>query len=422
MSGLAGLATCVHCGFCLQSCPTYLVTGDEADSPRGRIVLMQRLESGALTAGDPALRYHLDRCLGCRACEPVCPSGVTYGSALEAVRDALAATRSAPLVARALLFVIAHAGMRRLVFGGARWLRPVAARLAGWTRLGFAMGMLARTKPWRPERPPPHLVGNPPDRPETGRGEAVVFEGCVQRELFAHVNAGAGRTLAANGYLLTTVPAQRCCGALHAHAGDLDGARALARANVRAFSAVPTAHIAATAAGCGAMLREYGTLLADDPLADEARRFANRVRDITELLADAGPVPGAPFPLRVAYDPPCHLLHAQRVDKAPSSVLGSIPELVIVPHAEAEVCCGSAGIYSLLQPSLSQAVLQRKLDALASADPDVVVTGNPGCAMQIGAGLAASKRHIQVAHPVEILDASYAAAGRYGPAGVDSST
>jgi len=157
-------------------------------------------------------------------------------------------------------------------------------------------------------------------------------------------------------------------------------------------------------------------------LADDARRFADRVRDVTELLADAGPIPGAPLPLRVAYDPPCHLLHAQRVDAAPTTVLGGIPGLVIVPHAEAEVCCGSAGIYSLLQPSLSQAVLQRKLDALASADPDLVVTGNPGCAMQIGAGLAASRRGIPVAHPVEMLDASYAMAGRYDPTGVDSST
>jgi glycolate oxidase iron-sulfur subunit len=170
------------------------------------------------------------------------------------------------------------------------------------------------------------------------------------------------------------------------------------------------------------MLREYGSLLADDPLADEARRFADRVRDVTELLADGGPAPGASLPLRVAYDPPCHLLHAQRVDQAPHAVLGGVPGLVVVPHAEAEVCCGSAGIYSLIQPSLSQAVLQRKLDALASAAPDVVVTGNPGCAMQIGAGLASSRRDIRVAHPVEVLDASYVAAGRYGPTGVDSST
>jgi glycolate oxidase iron-sulfur subunit len=414
VSGFAGLATCVHCGFCLQSCPTYLVTGDEADSPRGRIVLMRRLAEGALDPGDHGLRHHLDRCLGCRACEPVCPSGVAYGGALEAARDRITARRPLAPLARLLLLTVATPWLRRVVFGAARWLRPLARTVAGWSRPRFAIGMLAGTVPWKT----PRATGG------TGtagtRGTAVVFRGCIQHELFGHVNRAAARTLAANGYALTDAPGQGCCGALHAHAGDLEGARALARANVRALSRQPGAWIAATAAGCGAMLREYAPLLADDPLGAEARTVADRVRDVTELLAEAGPRPGGEVRARVAYDAPCHLLHAQRVEAAPRAVLAAVPGLDLVPHAEADVCCGSAGIYSLLQPSLSHAVLRRKLESLASAEPEVVVTGNPGCAMQLAAGLAASGADIAVAHPVELLDVSYARAGYYRHDRLDS--
>jgi glycolate oxidase iron-sulfur subunit len=193
----------------------------------------------------------------------------------------------------------------------------------------------------------------------------------------------------------------------------LADARALARANVTAFAAQPAARVAATAAGCGAMLRSYGDLLAGDPLEDAAGDFANRVRDITELLADAGPLPGAPLALRVAYDPPCHLLHAQRVVDPPRAVLAAVPGLDVVEHDGAELCCGSAGIYGLTQPEMSRAVLDRKVAAITTAAPDLVATGNPGCAMQIGAGLRAAGSRIAVVHPVELLDAAYAAAGRY---------
>jgi glycolate oxidase iron-sulfur subunit len=234
------------------------------------------------------------------------------------------------------------------------------------------------------------------------------------------VNAAAARTLAVNGFALVDAPAQGCCGALHAHAGDLEGARALARANVRALSGRPDALIAATAAGCGAMLRGYGDLLASDPLAEEARGLAGRVRDVTELLAEAGPRAGGEVRARVAYDAPCHLLHAQRVDAAPLAVLAAVPGIEVLAHAEADVCCGSAGIYSLLQPALSHAVLRRKVEALTSVEPDVVVTGNPGCAMQIAAGLAAAGAATPVAHPVEVLDASYLRAGYYRPDRLDS--
>ena len=420
--GFAGLAPCVHCGFCLQSCPTFLVTGDEADGPRGRIVLMQALERGRLRADDAALLLHLDRCLGCRACEPVCPSGVTYGPALEEARHRIAGARPVPWIARALLTVMAVPVLRRLVLGLARTARPLARVLVGRGRFGFAMGMLAATRAAgryggravrRSER---NAATMPSERP------AALFEGCIQRELFGHVNGAAARTLAVNGFRIVDVPDQGCCGALHAHAGLHDEAVDLARRNVRAFATAPDATVAVTAAGCAAMLKSYGTLLAGDALAGEAAALANRVRDVTELLAATGPRRGAAVPLRVAYDPPCHLLHAQRIAEAPARVLAAIPGLDVVAHDEAELCCGSAGIYSLLQFPMAQAVLARKLDALIEVAPDAVVTGNPGCAMQIGAGLATRGRQTAVLHPVELLDRSYRAAGLMGAERLDSTT
>jgi glycolate oxidase iron-sulfur subunit len=419
VTGFDGLAPCVHCGFCLQQCPTYLVTGDEADSPRGRIVLMQQLALSAMGPNDEALQYHLDRCLGCRACEPVCPSGVAYGPAIEAARARIAAVRPIPYVARLMLALVARPALRKVVFGFARMLRPLAGWLAGWSRPRFVAGMLAGTRPWGRQSGNhiPKPGGAPTVRPPGPRPPVAVFRGCVQHELFGHVNEAAERTLAVNGHFPIHVAHQGCCGALHVHAGQVEAARDLARANVRAFAAHPDAMVAATAAGCGAMLRDYGALLADDPLAEEAAAFAARVRDITELLADAGPRAGSPVPLRASYDPPCHLLHAQRVSDAPLAVLAAVPGLTVVPHAEAEICCGSAGIYSLIEPRLSLAILSRKLSALDAAAPDVIVTGNPGCAMHLAAGVRASGRQTPVAHPVELLDVAYAAAGLYDERG-----
>ena len=436
MSGFAGLAPCVHCGFCLQSCPTYLVTGDEADSPRGRIVLMRALAAHDLTADDPGLVTHLDRCLGCRACEPVCPSGVVYGAALEAARERIARTRPVPLAGSIVLAAMARPALRGPAFAIARALRPFAAWFAGNSRLGFAAGMLAatravgRTGGWADGRLGGWAVGTPVTHRPAGNSIApraptaqppnrptAIFHGCIQSGLFGHVNAAAERTLAANGYAIQGAEGQGCCGALHAHAGLLDQARALARANVIAFGRCPTAWVTSTAAGCGAMLRGYGELLADDPLAGDARALADRTRDVTELLAEAGPRPGAALALRVAYDPPCHLLHAQGVAEPPFAVFDAIPQLEVVPHDEPELCCGSAGIYGLTQPEMSRAVLARKVRAVREAGPDVIATGNPGCGMQIGAGLLADGVTMPVVHPVELLDASYAAAGLYQTVG-----
>jgi glycolate oxidase iron-sulfur subunit len=229
--------------------------------------------------------------------------------------------------------------------------------------------------------------------------------------LLGATNAATRRTLARNGYALVAAPGQRCCGALHAHAGDLDAARRLARANVAAFERSGADAIAVNAAGCGAMMKEYGHLLRDDPAwAGRAEKVAARVRDVTELLAAAGPVPGGPLPLAVTYDAPCHLLHAQRVVSPPLAVLGAIPGLRLVPLVDADMCCGAAGIYNLVEPETSDAVLRPKLAEIERTGADWVATGNPGCLMQIGAGLRRAGVGARVVHPVELLDASYAAA------------
>lgn len=402
------LAPCVHCGFCLPACPTYLATGDENDSPRGRIVLMRRYASGAIPATDPALLHHLDLCLGCRGCEPACPSGVAYGAGLEATRHRLAEARGLPAAARAILTVFSTPLLWRPLLTLARWLRDTGVPQALAPRRGrtSALGMLAATAPARRASSP--VRATPAVR--THRGTVALFAGCVMDTLFPHVNAAARRTLTANGYDVVEVAAQGCCGALHDHAGDAAGARALAERNVAAFLGRAD-FIAVDSAGCGALLKDYGRLLG----GQAAEAVAARVRDVAELLAEAGPRPGGPLPLDVAYDAPCHLQHAQRVHAAPLAVLGAIEGLRLRQLPGADRCCGSAGIYSLLEPGLSGDVLDAKLDAVRAAVPlpEVIATGNPGCLMQIGAGLLAAGLPIRAAHPVELLDEAYRAAGLY---------
>ncbi|HEY7194369.1 MAG TPA: heterodisulfide reductase-related iron-sulfur binding cluster [Gemmatimonadales bacterium] len=410
--GFEGLDACVHCGFCLQACPTFLATGDEADSPRGRIELMRALERGELAETDPALIYHLDRCLGCRACEPVCPSGVQYGRGLEAARSRINAVRGAIWLTRLALWALTTPGVRGVVYGLARLLRTVLPRgIAGWGRIRFAMGMLAATKPKGGKRRQKATTGDhyrplPPVA-------ALLFRGCVQDGLFSHVHDATKRVLEVNGYQVQAPAGQVCCGALHAHAGLLDEARVLARTNIQAFGD-GSESIVVNSAGCGALMKEYGHLVGDE----RAARFGARVRDVTELLAprgngDKGPIAGAPLDLHVAYDPPCHLLHAQRISVQPLKLFAAIPLLELVPVQGAAECCGSAGLYTMLEPEMSRAVLKTKLEYLRQAAPQVVATGNPGCLMQLGAGLAAAGIRAQVRHPVELLDDSYRAAGRY---------
>jgi len=405
----AGISACVHCGFCLQACPTYLALGDENDSPRGRIYLMRALVEGELPLDDPSVHTHIDRCLGCRACETACPSGVPYGALLEATRATIAEVKRPPLRARVILALFAHRGLMRIAVAGTRALRAtrlprLLSRLPG--DLGFAFAMLASS-----ESPLPRSAYTP--RGDGSRGTFALLRGCVMEGLFTAANRATERTLVANDYTAVEAPEQHCCGALHAHAGDLDTARALARRNIAAFERSGAEYVVTNAAGCGALLKEYDHLLAaDSAWAARAASFAERVRDVSELLAAAGPRVGAPLPYRVTYDAPCHLQHAQRISAAPLKVLDAIPGLERVALVDSDQCCGSAGIYNLLEPALSAAVLAPKIAHIELTGASLVATGNPGCLMQIGAGMRRAGLSARTVHPVELLDASYAASTR----------
>lgn len=404
----AGIDACVHCGFCLQACPTYLTLEDENDSPRGRIVLMRALVEGSLPTSDPDVRTHIDRCLGCRACETACPSGVPYGHLLEATRATLTRVKPNPPVARLILFIFARRTLMRLAMLGGRLARAsriswLLAKAPG--RLGFAMAMLESTRAPVKRRRYRAAGGGE-------RGSATLLTGCVMEGLFGATNRATERTLVVNGYDVRPTTGQRCCGALHAHAGDDETARLLARANVAAFERSGADYIAVNAAGCGAMMKEYGQLLEGDAeWKDRAAAMSARVRDVSELLAEAGPRPGGALPLTVTYDAPCHLLHAQRLATPPLRVLGAIPGLTLVPLEGSEHCCGSAGIYNLIEPEVSDRVLAPKLVSIAESRAPLVATGNPGCMMQIGAGLHKAGMRARAVHPVDLLDASYAASG-----------
>jgi glycolate oxidase iron-sulfur subunit len=399
---------------------------------------MRALQRGEIGSDDAALVQHLEACLGCRGCEPVCPSGVAYGRGLEEARERLFAERGLPASARAVLGVFGREWLWRPLFTAARWLRAlgVPRRLAGGGRVGFGMGMLSATTPAQiphPERSegPAHpgfdtrgagpSVAEPALSAAEGlprdevppRGTVALFRGCVMDTLFRHVHDATRRTLEANGYEVVDVVGQGCCGALHAHAGDRTAAESLARRNVAALADAAD-YVAVNSAGCGALLKDYGHLLREDAAA----RTAAKVRDVSELLAAAGPRRGGELALDVAYDAPCHLQHAQRIQDQPLAVLRAVPGLRLQVLPGSDQCCGSAGIYSVLRPDMARAVLATKIESIAAASPrpQVVATGNPGCLMQIGGGLAAAGLDIPVAHPVELLDESYRRAGLYGRA------
>lgn len=374
---------------------------------------MRALERGEIAADDEALLQHLDACLGCRGCEPVCPSGVGYGRGLETARELLAERRGQSFRARLILTVFRYEALWRPLFTAARLLRSTGlpARLAGSRAFGFAMGMVAASES---ENPRPVTVSLREAVPSTGSAPrpatVALFRGCVMDALFDHVHKATRRTLEVNGYRVIEVGGQGCCGALHAHAGDRQHAVELARSNVAAF-AEQADFIVINSAGCGALLKDYGHLLG----TEDAEGFGSRVRDVTELLAERGPREGGRVELEVAYDAPCHLQHAQRVIEPPLTVLRAIPGLRVQVLPGSDRCCGSAGIYSMLEPEMSRAVLDAKIATFerAAPRPVIVTTGNPGCLMQIGAGLRAAGLPIGVAHPVELLDRSYEVAGFY---------
>ena len=419
-----GLLNCVHCGFCLPACPTYRRLGDEADSPRGRLHLMRAVVEGRLDAGSDAFQLHIDRCLGCRACEPVCPSGVAYGQLLELARHAGRERRRPPLLSRLLLRVFGTGWMSRPAMFAGRVLRATGIpALAGRLRPGkgppgalrLGMAMLAASAPGgTPSARRPRPPGDRPAPHPAPAGTVAVLSGCVQAGLFARVNAATKRVLRANGYDVVHVPGQGCCGALHAHAGDLDSARELARRNVRAFEASGADFIAMNASGCGAAMAAYGSLLSgDEEMAQRALAVARRVKDVSQLLVDRGPLPGGDLCLKVTYDPPCHLLHAQGVSGPPETVLRAVPGLEVLPLTGASECCGGAGTYGLTQRDLGNWIGGDKVRNVVETGADVLVTGNPGCMMQIGAGLRIAGHVTAVLHVVEILDESYRRGGHY---------
>ena len=402
---------CVHCGLCLSSCPTYRATGRETASPRGRIYLMRGIAEGRLAESE-LLEEEAFACLGCRACETACPSGVRYGEMLEHTRDAIRADQRRsgrlPLAARVERFALRH------VVPHPRRLRAVVALLALTQRLGLDR-LARRILPERlagmlrlaPRVPPAaERARLPAFTPAEGerRGRVALFEGCIMPEFFGRVNDAARRVLARAGYDVIVPAAQGCCGALQAHGGDLDCARSLASRNRDAFGPELESldAIVVTSAGCSAALRESG---GEAWLGEAGRDLAGLVRDVLEFLDEVGPPePTRPIEARLCYDDPCHLVHAQGIAAAPRRLLEAIPGLELVPHASPEACCGAAGIYNLTRPEMAGRVLAPKVEALLAVDPQLVSTANPGCAMQLAAGLAAAGRDLSVLHPIELIE------------------
>jgi glycolate oxidase iron-sulfur subunit len=424
------LLACVHCGLCLEACPTYVQTGDENDSPRGRVYLMRAVEEGRLALGSHTFTRHIDRCLGCRACESACPAGVEYGQLLEAARsDISEGGERRGWTSRALRLLLRHVWTRparlRFAFAFARVLRDsrlpdllLRTKLTKLlpARFEFALALLdsSRAAPSRTKTAGgARGVGESSRR--SGETTALLFEGCVTEGLFARVNRATARVLAANGCNASAPRGQVCCGALHAHAGDLEGARLLARRNVDAFEDARGAAVVTNAGGCGAMLASYAHLLADDAeYAGRARDFAARVRDVSQQLAATGIRAGARLDERTAtYDASCHLLHGQKARVEPLRMLGHVEGLRLAPLEGSEDCCGGAGVYNLLEAELSARVLADKLARVRATGAEVLATGNPGCHMQIGAGARLAGLTLRVVHPVELLDESYRRAGFY---------
>ena len=417
------LLACIHCGLCLEACPTYVITGNENDGPRGRIYLMRAVAEGRLEKTSSAFATHIDRCLGCRACEQVCPAGVEYGQLLEGSREVLLdAQPKSDLGNKLLRFVLRHVWLSparlRLFFTASRLFRDLGlARLLLKSRLArlispraeFGLALLESS------RGISHATAQRRnERRRDKNGNVLMFAGCVGEGLFAGVNRATERVLSANDFNITTPSQQVCCGALHAHAGDLEGARKLARQNIAAFNSDEP--IVTNAGGCGAMLVTYAHLFANDKeLAEKATNFSARVRDVSQQLATVE-MRTAPAPVEasVTYDTSCHLLYGQRGGEASERMLRAVAGDKFVALNGTERCCGAAGIYNLMQPEMSQRVLQEKLDHINSTHAGILATGNPGCQMHIGAGACLSQMKLKVCHPVELVDQAYERAGFYG--------
>ncbi|HET6548080.1 MAG TPA: heterodisulfide reductase-related iron-sulfur binding cluster [Solirubrobacter sp.] len=383
---------CVHCGFCLPTCPSYAVFEEEMDSPRGRILLMRIGHEEGETIS-PEMVTHFDRCLGCMACVTACPSGVQYDKLIERVRPQVEASEARSWRERAyrkaIFALFTHPARLRVLAPGAR-LGPKLAPLMPSARV---RSMLSLAPSKASLRPLPKVRGT---KAPVKRGTVAFMQGCIQRVFFGDVNAATVRVLSAEGWEVHSPRSPRCCGALQMHAGVADEATALAWATIEAYEKYD--RIVTNVAGCGSAMKDYGHLLDDD----RAREFSAKVVDVHELLAAEEPqAVRHPVPLRAAYHDACHLAHAQGVRVQPRELLRAIPKLELLEPAEWELCCGSAGIYNLLQPEAAEKLGERKAANLRATGADAIAAANPGCALQIGRYL-----ELPVYHPMTLLDLS----------------
>lgn len=409
----ADYSRCVHCGLCLNHCPTYRLWHEEADSPRGRIRQMQLVDEGRLELGEGFVT-HIDRCLDCRACETACPSGVEYGKLIELARAQIEQNYRRPWASRlARDFVYKRLlPYPRRIATAARLLRiyqrsglAAIARGAGILKLlgladrerllpeidrDFFFGELGRTFPPKGAR----------------RARVAFFAGCVAQVTFSGLNRATIRVLQANGCEVVVPAAQVCCGALPAHAGVRDVARNLARANFPAFASDDFDAILTNAAGCGSTLKEYTHLFAaDDPAHAQAVRFTAKMRDVTEFLAELGlAAPMREVPLRVTYQDSCHLAHGQKIREAPRKLIRAVPGVEFVEMPLAEQCCGSAGVYNVTETKTSLELLALKMESVGTTKSQAIITSNPGCILQLRAGAAIHRTGHEVLHVVELLD------------------
>jgi glycolate oxidase iron-sulfur subunit len=414
------LDDCVHCGFCLPACPTYVLWNEEMDSPRGRIYMMKKAADG-LAPLDQRFRLHMDNCLGCMACITACPSGVEYNKLIEPTRAQVERNIARPLPDR--LF-------RRLIFATfphPRRLRLLALPLRFYQRSGLrrllrACGVmrllpkrLAAMEALLPDVPARRSIADaaglrPEETPAQKRVRKVgMLTGCVQQAFFPEVNAATVRVLEAEGCEVVIPPDQPCCGALMLHSGLDEQARALAKKLIAAFESAGVEAVVINSAGCGSTMKEYGYLLRDDPeWAARAAAFSAKCRDVSEILCELTPRAARhPLPLRVAWHDACHLQHAQGVREQPRRLLAAIPGLEVAEIPEGSLCCGSAGVYNLLEPTAAAELGARKVDNLLTTHAQAVVSSNPGCLLQIGYGLRQRGREQMPAfHLVELLDAS----------------
>ncbi len=403
---------CVHCGFCLPACPTYALWGEEMDSPRGRIYLMKAGNEGRAEMS-PSYVQHFDACLGCLACVTACPSGVQYAPLIEKQRARIEQTYERGLGDRLfrglLMSLVPYPSRMRIALAPLALLGGVIRAAGRWRVLPARLRALLAVAP--PVTFSSLFAGTKPQTPAAGaeRMKVAVLTGCVQRIAFAHVNDATVRVLAAEGCGVAAPAAQGCCGALPLHAGYIEQARELARHNIEVFERAGVDRIVVNAAGCGSAMKDYGELLAGDAAwADRAHAVSAKVRDVTELLGELGEplAPRHPIRARVVYHDACHLAHGQGVRAQPRALLQGIPGIELVTPAEPEICCGSAGIYNLVQPVPAAQLGARKATNIAALTPDMIATANPGCTLQIAAAGRGLGYDWPIFHPIELVDAS----------------